>query len=123
MDLQARHDEAATRVGELRSQIEHLTAALTETEARLGELATARKTTAELVPAGVEAEPGPPETSTAYQAIVNAFDQHPSQVFKARELPPAFSGQQHHSGARTSATAMQRASQRTESRVRIAGPR
>ncbi|WP_351230036.1 hypothetical protein [Streptomyces sp. NPDC002133] len=32
-DLQARHDEATTRAGELRGQIEHLTAALAETEA------------------------------------------------------------------------------------------
>ncbi|MER5185570.1 hypothetical protein ABT009_46165 [Streptomyces sp. NPDC002896] len=85
-DLQAQHDEATTRAGELRSQIEHLTAALAETEARLGELATTRKVITELAPAGVEAEPDPPETSTAYQAIVNAFNQHPNQEFRARQL-------------------------------------
>ncbi|WP_338704068.1 hypothetical protein V2W30_39940 (plasmid) [Streptomyces sp. Q6] len=27
-----------------------------------------------------------PETNTAYQAIVNAFNQHPDQPFRAREL-------------------------------------
>ncbi|WP_159395126.1 hypothetical protein [Streptomyces sp. 2323.1] len=30
--------------------------------------------------------PGPPETGTAYQAIVDAFNQYPGQVFRAREL-------------------------------------
>ncbi|MCB8905538.1 MULTISPECIES: hypothetical protein [unclassified Streptomyces] len=30
-DLQARHDETTARAGELRSQVEHLTAALPET--------------------------------------------------------------------------------------------
>ncbi|MEV5281712.1 hypothetical protein [Streptomyces sp. NPDC051994] len=31
-------------------------------------------------------EPEPPETNTAYQAIVNAFNQHPEQQFRARKL-------------------------------------
>ncbi|WP_406510562.1 hypothetical protein [Streptomyces sp. NBC_00212] len=83
-DLQARHDETAARAGELREQIAHLTAALTETEARLMDLATTRKVIAELVP--VASEPEPAETNTAYQAIVNAFNQHPDQEFRAREL-------------------------------------
>ncbi|MGW2819095.1 hypothetical protein [Streptomyces sp. NPDC001415] len=83
--LQAQHDEVTDRSAELRGQIEHLTAALAETEARLADLDTARKVIAEAAPAGTE--PGPPETSTAYQAIVNAFNQHPGQVFRARELP------------------------------------
>ncbi|WP_406102841.1 hypothetical protein OG698_10615 [Streptomyces sp. NBC_01003] len=39
-DLRARHDEATARAGELRGQIEDLTAALTENEARLADLAT-----------------------------------------------------------------------------------
>ncbi|MGW0886545.1 hypothetical protein [Streptomyces sp. NPDC002671] len=85
-DLQARHDEATARAGELRGQIEHLTAALAETEAHLADMATTRKVIAELVPAADQAEPDPPETSTAYQAIVNAFNQHPDQEFRAREL-------------------------------------
>jgi hypothetical protein len=73
-DLQAQHDEATARAGELRGQIEHLTATLAETEARLADLATTRKVIAEAAPAG--AEPDPPETNTAYQAIVHAFNQH-----------------------------------------------
>jgi hypothetical protein len=83
-DLQAQHDETAARVGELRERIQHLTAALAETEARLADLATTRKVIAELAPAGVQ--PAPPGTNTAYQAIVNAFNQHPDQEFRAREL-------------------------------------
>jgi chromosome segregation ATPase len=82
--LQAQHDETGDRARELRDQIEHLTTALTETEARLAELTTTQKVIAELAPAGNE--PEPPETNTAYQAIVNAFNQHPDQEFRAREL-------------------------------------
>ncbi|MFI5634808.1 hypothetical protein ACIA8E_36755 [Streptomyces sp. NPDC051664] len=83
-DLHAQHDETTAQAGELRDQIEHLTATLAETEARLADLATTRKVIAELAPAGTE--PHPPETNTAYQAIVNAFNQHPDQAFRAREL-------------------------------------
>lgn len=83
-DLQAQHDETTARAGELHDQIEHLTAALAETEARLADLATTAKVIAELAPAG--GEPDPPESNTAYQAIVNAFNQHPDQVFRARDL-------------------------------------
>jgi len=82
--LQAQHDETTARAGELRDQIERLTAALADTEARLADLFTTRKVIAELAPAG--GEPEPPETNTAYQAIVNAFNQHPGQEFRAREL-------------------------------------
>ncbi|MFJ6846471.1 hypothetical protein ACIQRE_27830 [Streptomyces griseoluteus] len=82
--LQAQHDEATARAEELRGQIEHLTAALAETEARLADLATARKVIAEAAPAATE--PDQPETSTAYQAIVGAFNQHPGRAFRAREL-------------------------------------
>jgi multidrug resistance efflux pump len=84
-DLQARHDETTARVGELRDQIEHLTAALAETEAHLADLATTRKVIAELAPAGV-GEPEPAQANTTYQAIVNAFEQRPDQEFRAREL-------------------------------------
>ncbi|MFD9970222.1 hypothetical protein [Streptomyces sp. NPDC059017] len=82
--LHAHHDEATARAGELRGQIEHLTAALAETEARLTDLTTTRKVIAELAP--TRDEPDPTETNTAYQAIVNAFNQHPYQAFRAREL-------------------------------------
>ncbi|GAA2620971.1 hypothetical protein [Streptomyces tubercidicus] len=86
IDLQARHDEATARAGELRSQIEGLTAALAETEARLADLATTRKVIAELAPTGGGDQADPLESTTAYQAIVNAFNQHPDQAFKVREL-------------------------------------
>ncbi|MFV5998704.1 hypothetical protein ACNPQM_41795 [Streptomyces sp. NPDC056231] len=82
--LQAQQDEATARASELRDQIEHLAAALTEAEARLAELTIARKVICELAPGG--AEPDPPEQATAYQAIVNAFNQHPDQAFRVREL-------------------------------------
>jgi hypothetical protein len=83
-DLQAQHDETAARAGELREQIQHLIAARAETEARLEDLATTRKVVVELAPAG--GQPAPPETNTAYQAIVKTFNQHPDQEFRAREL-------------------------------------
>jgi len=83
-DLQTQHDETTARASELRDQIEHLTASLAETEARLADLATTRKVIAELTPAG--GEPEPRETNTAYQAIVNTFNQHPDREFRAREL-------------------------------------
>jgi hypothetical protein len=83
-DLQARHEEATAQAGELRDQIEHLTTALAKTEARLTALTTTRKVIAALAPAG--AEPDPPEQATTYQAILNAFNQHPDQVFRVREL-------------------------------------
>ncbi|GAA4013012.1 hypothetical protein [Streptomyces plumbiresistens] len=83
-DLQAQHDKTAARADELRDQIQHLTAALTETEARLANLVTTRKVIAELAPAS--GQPAPPETNTAYQAIVNTFNQRPDQEFRAREL-------------------------------------
>ncbi|WP_329012138.1 hypothetical protein [Streptomyces sp. NBC_00690] len=49
-DLQPQHDESTARAGEPRDQIEHLTATLAETEARLADLATTRKVIAELAP-------------------------------------------------------------------------
>ncbi|KAB1972947.1 hypothetical protein F8144_44465 [Streptomyces triticiradicis] len=83
-DLQAQHDESSARAGELRDQIAHLTAALIEIEARLADLATTQKVITERVPPGTE--PDTPETNTTYQAIVNAFNPHPHQEFRAREL-------------------------------------
>jgi hypothetical protein len=82
--LQAQHDEATARAAEPRGQIEYLTAALAEGEPRLADLATTRRIITELAPAG--AEPDPPGANTAYQDIVNAFNRHPGQVFRAREL-------------------------------------
>ena len=82
--LQAQHDKTTVRAGELRDQIQHLTAALTETEARLADLVTTRKVIAELAPPQEDSEA--PETNSVYQAIVNAFNQHPGQEFRAREL-------------------------------------
>jgi hypothetical protein len=63
-----------------------LTGALAGTEARLTELATARKVIAELAPTDDGGELDPPEPTTAYQAIMNAFNQHPDQAFRVREL-------------------------------------
>jgi hypothetical protein len=83
-NLQARHDAATTQAGELRGQIKHLTATLTETEAHLADLDTTRKVIVELTLP--ENTPAPPETATAYQAIVGAFNQHPAQAFRVREL-------------------------------------
>ncbi|MER5667882.1 hypothetical protein [Streptomyces mirabilis] len=83
-DLQIRQDAAATRAGELREQIAHLNAALAEAEARLAELVTTRKVIAELAPTGTESEPL--ELTTAYQVILNAFNTHPDQAFRVRDL-------------------------------------
>lgn len=84
VDLHIQENEATARADELRDRIAHLTAALTETEARLADLTTTHKIITELAPAGTE--PDPPESSTTYQTIVNAFNQHPDRVFRAREL-------------------------------------
>lgn len=86
-DLRIRQHAVVTRAGELREQIEqieHLKAALAEAEARPAELVTARKAVAELSPTGTESEP--PELTTAYQVILNAFNTHPDQAFRVREL-------------------------------------
>ncbi|MFE4053959.1 hypothetical protein [Streptomyces sp. YIM B13518] len=83
-DLQAQQDKTAARADELRDRIEHLTAALAKTEARLANLVTTWKVIAELAPAS--GQPAPPERNTAHQAIVNTFDQPPDQEFRAHEL-------------------------------------
>ncbi|MEU4088710.1 hypothetical protein [Streptomyces aureus] len=83
-DLQAQHDESSARASELCDQITHLTAALIEIEARLADLATTQVIITGRVPPGTE--PDTAETNTACQTIVNAFDQHPRQEFRAREL-------------------------------------
>ncbi|MFF3411026.1 hypothetical protein ACFYW8_33435 [Streptomyces sp. NPDC002742] len=63
-----------------------MTSAFAETEARLTDLATTRKVIAEIAPPCDGGELDPPEQATAYQAIVNAFNQHPDQAFRVREL-------------------------------------
>lgn len=50
VDLHIQENGATARADELRNQIAHLTAALTETEARLADLATTRKIIGELAP-------------------------------------------------------------------------
>ncbi|MFE7113721.1 hypothetical protein ACFU98_47195 [Streptomyces sp. NPDC057575] len=42
-DLQIQYDDTTARAGELRDQIEHVTATLAETETRLADLATTRR--------------------------------------------------------------------------------
>ncbi|MFI6893499.1 hypothetical protein ACIBM4_05220 [Streptomyces sp. NPDC050256] len=84
--LQAQQESATIRAREIQEQIDHLTAALAEAETRLTELDIARKVIAETAPSATEPDPPQTETSTAHQAIVNAFNQHPGQAFRAREL-------------------------------------
>jgi Transcriptional regulator, AbiEi antitoxin len=82
--LGTEHDEAAAHADSLRRQIDDLTAALGEAEARLAELATTRKVVEGI--ARPEAEPEPTATADSYQAILAAFNDHPQQPFRAREL-------------------------------------
>ncbi|MFE9924387.1 hypothetical protein ACFYQA_23245 [Streptomyces sp. NPDC005774] len=82
--LQAGHDRVTVGADDLCRQIEHLATALGETEARPAEPAAARKVFAGLVPTGTAS--GSAGQSTAYQAIVNAFNQHPDQAFRVRDL-------------------------------------
>ncbi|GLW68220.1 hypothetical protein Kpho02_05190 [Kitasatospora phosalacinea] len=82
--LQAEHDETAARADCLRAQIEQLTGALAEVEARLAEIVTTGKVIDGL--ALPDHEPAPAETATVYQRIVTAFNEHPRQVFRVREL-------------------------------------
>lgn len=82
--LQAEHDETAGRADHLYGQIEHLTTALAESEARPAELAATRKVIDSL--ALPDQEPVPAETGTVYQRIVTAFHEHPEKAFRVREL-------------------------------------
>jgi hypothetical protein len=83
-DLQSRYEQAMARADDLRRQIEHLTSALADAENRLADLATARKIVQEITPDGID--PHPAEPSTAYQQVLDAFNQHPDQPFRVREL-------------------------------------
>jgi hypothetical protein len=82
--LQTEHDKATARVDDLREQIERLTTALAEAEARLAELAVTRKVIDGLAPP--DYEPNSTETATVYQLIVTAFNEHPEKVFRVRDL-------------------------------------
>ncbi|WP_281154657.1 hypothetical protein [Streptomyces sp. HYC2] len=82
--LQTEHDETTARADNLREQIEQLTAALTEAEARLAEIVATRKVIDSLAPP--DCAPASAETATVYQRIVTAFNEHPEKVFRVRDL-------------------------------------
>jgi hypothetical protein len=85
--LQTEHDETTARAASLREQLEQLeqlTTAFAETEARLAELAATRKVIDGLTPP--HHEPASTETTTAYQRIVTTFNEHPQKVFRVRDL-------------------------------------
>jgi hypothetical protein len=82
--LQAEHDETAARADYLREQIDQLTSALAEVEARLAEIVTTGKVIDGLTLP--DHEPVPAETATVYQRIVTAFNEHPGRVFRVRDL-------------------------------------
>lgn len=82
--LQTEHDETTARADHLREQIERLTTALAETEARLTELTATRKVIDGLTPP--DQEPPSAQTDTVYQRIVTAFNEHPEKVFRVHDL-------------------------------------
>ncbi|MER8003966.1 hypothetical protein [Streptomyces sp. NPDC095613] len=82
--LQTEHDEITARADNLREQIERLTTALAQTEARLTELAATRKVIDGLTPP--DHEPASAKTDTVYQRIVTAFNEHPEKVFRVHDL-------------------------------------
>ncbi|MFG2911405.1 hypothetical protein ACGF0D_00705 [Kitasatospora sp. NPDC048298] len=82
--LQAEHDETAARADGLREQIEQLTRALADIEARLAEIVTTRKVSDSLaLPDHAQACEEP---AIVYQRIVTAFNEHPRRVFQVRDL-------------------------------------
>ncbi|MEY9873266.1 ribosomal protein L17 [Streptacidiphilus sp. MAP12-33] len=82
--MQTEHDETSARAHSLREQIERLTAELVDAEARLAELAAARKVIDNLTQA--DQEPASSDMDTVYQRIVTAFNEHPGRVFRVRDL-------------------------------------
>jgi ribosomal protein L17 len=84
--LQTEHDETAAQADSLREQIERLTTALAETEARLAELAATRKVIDGLTPPDQTTPSAETATATVYQRIVTTFNEHPGKVFRVRDL-------------------------------------
>jgi hypothetical protein len=82
--LQSEHDETTARADHLREQIQRLTTALAEAEARLAELAATRKVIDGLTPP--DHEPTSAKTDSVYQRIVTAFNEHPEKVFRVHDL-------------------------------------
>ncbi|MEW1913786.1 type IV toxin-antitoxin system AbiEi family antitoxin domain-containing protein, partial [Kitasatospora sp. NPDC085895] len=82
--LQAEHDETAARAHSLRGQIKQLTSALIEVEARLAEIVTTGKVIDSL--ALPDRATSPEDSTTTYQRIVTAFNEHPRRVFRVRDL-------------------------------------
>nr|WP_254594757.1 hypothetical protein [Streptomyces sp. 8P21H-1] len=58
---------------------------LVEAEARVTELATARKVIESITPADTDTDVDT-ESATAYQRILTSFNNHPGQAVRAREL-------------------------------------
>src|SRR5262249_32417816 len=75
-------DKTTARADDLREQIERLTTALAEAEARLFELAATRKVIDGF--ASPDYEPASAGTATVYQRIVTAFNEHPEKAFRVR---------------------------------------
>lgn len=69
--LQAQRDEATARAADLRGQIEYLTAALAESEARLADLATTRRIITELTPTGAERDLSGANTQSAVAILMS----------------------------------------------------
>jgi ribosomal protein L17 len=84
--LQTEHDETAAHADNLREQIERLTAALAETEARLAEFAATRRVIDGLTPPRHATAPAETATAAAYQRIVATFNERPGEVFRVRDL-------------------------------------
>ncbi|MGW0337920.1 type IV toxin-antitoxin system AbiEi family antitoxin domain-containing protein [Streptomyces sp. NPDC003011] len=84
--LQAEHDETAARADSLREQIERLTTALAETEARLAELAATREDIDGLAPPNHATAPAETAIATVPQRIVTTFNEHFGKVFRVRDL-------------------------------------
>ena len=84
--LQTEHDETAARADNLREQIERLTTALAEAEARLAELAATRKVIDGVTPPDHATAPAQTATATVYQRIVTTFNEHLGKVFRVRDL-------------------------------------
>ena len=82
--LQSEHDETLARADDLREQIESLTTALAEIQARLAELTAAHKVIDGLTHPDHATVPA--ETATVYQRIVTTFNEHPGKVFRVRDL-------------------------------------